>query len=174
MAAERREHRLALEILYFIEIGKASLEDALRQARDQVGVFGRGDQARLEDPYEADYPAVDRRAGTPRETDWSLVEALVRGTAGHRDELLSEIEPLLQRWKIDRLAGIDRIILEMAAWEIRYRSDADTTGIINHAVELARRLSTSKSARFVNAVLDAFAKTPSPATHRPPAQGGVA
>ena len=45
MAAERREHRVALEILYALDIGKAPLEDALRQARDNVGVFNRGDEA---------------------------------------------------------------------------------------------------------------------------------
>jgi len=34
--------------------------------------------------------------------------------------------------------------------------------VINHAVELARRLSTDKSAAFVNAILDALAKTRPP------------
>jgi transcription antitermination factor NusB len=160
MAAERREHRLALEILYVVEIGKASLQEALQQARAQVGVFSRGDRARTEDPYEPEYPAVDRRANTPKSTDWSLVETIVGGTLAHRDELRGEIAALLQRWKLERLAGIDRIILEMGAWELRYRSDAPTAEVINHAVELARRLSTAQSASFVNALLDAFAKRP--------------
>lgn len=160
MAAERREHRLALEILYLMEVGKATIEDAFRQARDQVGVFSRGDQARLDDPYEAEYPAVDRRADAPRSTDWSLVECIVRGVLEHRAELQADISALLERWKIERLAGIDRIVLEMGAWELRYRPAAEATGVINHAVELARRLSTAQSAGFVNALLDAFAKTP--------------
>lgn len=160
MAIERREHRLALEILYAIDVGKTTLEDAVRQARDQVGVFSRGDQARLEDPYEPEYPAVERRADAPRPTDWALVESIVRGATEHRDELESELAGLLQHWKLERLAGVDRLILEMGAWELRYRPQADTLTVINHAVELARRLSTSGSASFVNAVLDAFAKAP--------------
>jgi len=160
MAAERREHRLALEILYVIAVGKATLDEALRQAHDQVGVFSRGDQARLDDPYEAEYPAVDRRADAPRVTDWNLLERIVRGTLDHRAELQADLSALLVRWKLERLADIDRIILEMGAWELRYRPDADATDVINHAVELARRLSTGQSAGFVNAILDAFAKTP--------------
>jgi transcription termination factor NusB len=32
--------------------------------------------------------------------------------------------------------------------------------VINHAVELARRLSTARSGEFVNGVLDSLAKTP--------------
>jgi transcription antitermination factor NusB len=160
MAAERREHRLALEILYAVEVGKASLQEALEQARQQVGVFSRGDRARIEDPYEPEYPAVDTRADAPKTTDWALVENIVGGTLAHRQELQSEIAALLQRWKLERLAGIDRIILEMGAWELRYRPQAPTTDVINHAVELARRLSTAQSAAFVNALLDAFAKRP--------------
>lgn len=160
MAAERREHRLALEILYVIEVGKATLEEALRQARDQVGVFSRGDQARLDDPYEPEYPAVDRRVDAPRVTDWNLLESIVRGTLEHRAELQADIGALLVRWKLERLADVDRIILEMGAWELRYRPAAGATQVINHAVELARRLSTAQSASFVNAILDAFAKTP--------------
>jgi transcription antitermination protein NusB len=164
MALERREHRLALEILYAIDVGKATLDDALLQARDEIGVFGRGDEARAEDPYEEQYPAVDQRADTPRATDWTLVDSIVRGTREHRDQLQAEIAPLLHRWKLARLSGIDRIILEMAAWELRYRSSADTPAVINHAVELARRLSTARSGDFVNGVLDAFSKSqPGPA-----------
>lgn len=169
MAVERREHRLALEMLYAIEVGKATLEDALRQARDQVGVFSRGDQARLDDPYEPEYPAVDRRADAPRATDWRLVESIVRGTLDHKTELQADVAALLVRWKLGRLAGIDRIILEMGAWELRYRPTADASEVINHAVELARRLSTGQSAGFVNAILDAFAKT-----LMPPASGPAA
>jgi N utilization substance protein B len=160
MAAERREHRLALEILYAVDIGKASVDEAIRQARDEVGVFGRGDRAQVEDPYEETYPAVDHRADAPRATDWDLVESLIRGTREHQAELQADIAPLLRRWKLQRLSGIDRLILEMSAWELRYRLNADTVDVINHAVELARRLSTARSDDFVNAILDAFAKTP--------------
>jgi transcription antitermination factor NusB len=160
MATERREHRLALEILYAVEIGKASLAEALEQAKGQVGVFGRGDRARAEEPYEPQYPAVDRRTDAPRATDWAVVEAIARGTLDHQAQLHVEITGLLQRWKLERLADIDRIILEMGAWELRYRPEAETTEVINHAVELARRLSTAQSAGFVNAVLDALAKRP--------------
>jgi transcription antitermination protein NusB len=160
MAAERREHRLALEILYAVDIGKASVDEAIRQARDEVGVFGRGDRAHAEDPYEETYPAVDHRADAPQATDWDLVESLIRGTREHQAELQADIAPLLRRWKLQRLSGIDRLILEMSAWELRYRPNADSVDVINHAVELARRLSTARSDDFVNAILDAFAKTP--------------
>jgi len=160
MAIERREHRIALEVLYAAVIGKAPVEEALKQAREGVGVFSRGDEATSEEFYEPGLPAIDRRADAPRATDWVLVETLVRGTLDRRDELEAQIAPLLERWTIERLSGIDRLVLDMAAWELRYRPEAQTTVVINHAVELARRLSTSRSGDFVNGVLDTLAKTP--------------
>lgn len=160
MAAERREHRVALEILYAVDIGNMALETVMQQARDEVGVFGRGDAAALEDPYEPEYPAVDRRAGAPRVTDWALVERLVRGTLATKSDLERELAPHLRRWTMDRLPGVDRLVLDLGAWELRNRPDAQATTIINHAVELVRRMSSDASVAYVNAVLDAFAKTP--------------
>jgi N utilization substance protein B len=162
MARQRREHRVALEILYAVDIGERPLEDAIAQARKGVGVFARGDDAMAEDPHEPIYPALDRRADAPAATDWALVESIVRGTLAQRSELEPQISQHLERWKLERLAGVDRLILLMAAWELRYRPEAETTNVINHAVELARRLSTERSAGFVNAILDALAKTPVP------------
>jgi transcription antitermination factor NusB len=160
MAVERREHRVALEILYAVDIGSMPLEDVLAQARDEVGVFGRGDVAAEEDPYEPEYPAIERRADAPRATDWPLVERIVRGTLSAKSELESALAPLLRRWTVQRLPGVDRLLLDMCAWELRNRPEAETTAVINHAVELARRMSTDASPAFVNGVLDAFAKTP--------------
>ena len=160
MALERREHRIALEVLYATDIGKAPVEEALKQARDGVGVFSRGDEAALDDFSEPELPAMDRRADAPRATDWQLVDMLVHGTLAHKTELEAQIAPLLERWTLSRLSGIDRLVLMMGAWELRYRPEAQATVIINHAVELARRLSTARSGEFVNGVLDALAKTP--------------
>lgn len=160
MALERREHRLALEILYAIDIGKVRRDEALRQARESTGVFARGDEAVAEDPYEPLYPAVDTRRDAPRATDWELVDRIVNGTLDHKQELEAQIAPLLRRWTLDRLSGIDRLILMMSAWELRYRPEAETLAVMNHAVELAARFSTERSGEFVNGVLDALAKTP--------------
>jgi transcription antitermination factor NusB len=164
VASQRREHRVALEILYAVDIGNRPIEEALAQARQGIGVFSRGDSAASEDPYEPVYPAVDQRADAPRATDWQLVEMLVRGTLTRKEELETQIAPLLHRWTVERLAGVERLILDMAAWELLHRPEADTLEVINHAIELTRRLSSERNTTFVNAVLDALAKR-GPAEH---------
>ena len=160
MARERREHRIALEMLYAVSVGNAPLDEALRQAREGIGVFSRGDAAALEDRYEPVLPAIEQRADAPRPTDWELVEKLVRGTLDRQADLEAQIEPLLERWTIERLSHVDRLLLDLGAWELRYRPEADTSDVINHAIELARRLSTERSPEFINGVLDALAKKP--------------
>lgn len=162
MALERREHRIALEILYAVHIGQRPLDEAVAQARSGVGVFARSDAAMADEPYEPIYPAMDRREDAPLVTDWTLVETLVRGSLARKTELEAQIAPLLERWTLERLAGVDRLILLLAAWELRYRPDASTLAVINHAVELAKRLSTERSASFVNGILDALAKSRPP------------
>jgi transcription antitermination protein NusB len=159
MAAQRREHRVVLEILYAVDVGHRPIEEAIEQAKRGIGVFARGDEAVEEDPYEPVYPAMDRRSDAPKATDWPAVEAMVRGTLEHMPEIEAQVAPLLKRWTVDRLAGVDRLIIDMAAWELRFNPQAEATAAINHAVELAKRLSTEKSAGFVNAVLDALAKS---------------
>ena len=52
---------------------------------------------------------------------------------------------------------IDRLLLEMATFELHCRPETPTAVAINEAVELAKRFSTEDSGRFVNGVLSAVA-----------------
>ena len=49
-------------------------------------------------------------------------------------------------------------MLRLGAWEI-LRSDIPTPIIINESVDLAKYFSSTKAGRFVNGILDRFAKT---------------
>jgi len=56
------------------------------------------------------------------------------------------------------MAVIDRLILRMAAWELRHCDETPPAVVIDEAVELARTFSTDDSVRFVNGVLDSIRK----------------
>jgi N utilization substance protein B len=77
-----------------------------------------------------------------------FVKDLVMGTLEHAGESDEIVAPLLQQWSLERLPTIDRLLLRMAAFELRHRPE-----IINEAVELAKRFSTEDSGRFINGVL---------------------
>ncbi len=82
-----------------------------------------------------------------------FVKDLVLGTLEHAGESDEIVAPLLQQWSIERLPTIDRLLLRMAAFELRHRPETPEPVVINEAVELAKRFSTEDSGRFINGVL---------------------
>jgi N utilization substance protein B len=85
----------------------------------------------------------------------AFASRLVLGTIGELEELDRSIERHSRRWRVDRLAVVDRIVLRMAIWELRHESETPAAVVINEALELARRFSSEDAVRFVNGVLDA-------------------
>jgi N utilization substance protein B len=63
------------------------------------------------------------------------------------------------RWKLSRLSHVDRAILRMAVYQLRYCEDIPCKVVINEAIEIAKKFSTEQSPRFVNGVLDAVLKS---------------
>jgi len=63
------------------------------------------------------------------------------------------------RWKLSRLSHVDRGILRLAVYQLKYCPDVPCKVVINEAIELAKKYSTEQSPRFVNGVLDAVLKT---------------
>ena len=62
------------------------------------------------------------------------------------------------KWEFTRLSPVDRSILRLAVYQLRFCPDIPPKVVINEAIELAKKFSTDKSAGFVNGVLDAVLK----------------
>ena len=62
------------------------------------------------------------------------------------------------RWKLSRMSHVDRAILRMSTYQLRYCEDIPPKVVINEAIEIAKKFSTQQSPRFVNGVLDAVLK----------------
>ncbi|HET6276939.1 MAG TPA: transcription antitermination factor NusB [Candidatus Cybelea sp.] len=129
MSSRRRGREQALQVLYSVAIGDRVPCDAVRE------VVGEG----AEDEQRA------------------FVEELAMGTLGYAEEADRIVSPLLEGWSIERLPTIDRLLLEMATFELNCRPETPTAVAINEAVALAKRFSTEDSGRFVNGVLSAVA-----------------
>jgi len=83
-------------------------------------------------------------------------QELVDGVYAARDGLDARIAEAAQRWKLERMAVVDRNILRMALYEMNRRPQTPAAVVIDEAIEVARRFGTEESARFVNGVLDAL------------------
>lgn len=68
------------------------------------------------------------------------------------------IEKTANNWSLNRMAAIDRCILEIAVSEFFYFPLIPVKATINEAIELAKKYSTDRSYEFVNGILDKISK----------------
>lgn len=69
------------------------------------------------------------------------------------DEL---IKTAAVKWELSRLSSVDRSILRLGAYQLRFCDDIPGKVVINEAIEIAKKYSSEQSPRFVNGVLDAI------------------
>ncbi len=77
----------------------------------------------------------------------------------HREWADRVISELAHNWKLERIAVVDRIILQMAMTELRVMADIPVKVVLNEAIELAKLYSTAESYSFINGILDSFVKS---------------
>jgi N utilization substance protein B len=86
-----------------------------------------------------------------------LASLLVREVVSGGAQLDLRLADLTTNWRLDRLGAIERSVLRLGAAEL-LKGDTPPKVAIQEAVRLAERFGTSASAKFVNGVLDAFAR----------------
>jgi N utilization substance protein B len=132
----RRAREAALQILYQWEIGRTDVEQAVETYFDLQ--------------WSDDEPAADD------------VRAFASGLAQETVRRLPAIDPLIagtaERWRPERMAVLDRLILRMAVCELLRDPSPPPAVVINEALELARTFSTEDAVKFVNGMLDAIRK----------------
>jgi N utilization substance protein B len=87
----------------------------------------------------------------------AFASKLVATVAMHGAALDAALSEVTANWRLERLGAIERSVLRLAAAELN-RGDAPVKVVIQEAVHLAERYGTARSARFVNGVLDAYAR----------------
>lgn len=131
-----RARESTLQILYQWEIGGRAVEKAAdtfftRQWPDEEG------------------PPDELRAFATR----LAVDTVDR--MSDADRLIAETA---KRWRPERMAILDRLILRMAVCEMLRDGGTPPSVVINEALELARTFTTEESVKFINGMLDAIRK----------------
>jgi len=86
-------------------------------------------------------------------------DLLINGVKNNREKIDEAIQGVSSHWKVSRMAIVDRNILRMATFEMRFMQDVLKPNIvINEAVELAKKYGNTDSSSFVNGLLDQLAK----------------
>ncbi|MGI8510501.1 MAG: transcription antitermination factor NusB [Gemmatimonadaceae bacterium] len=82
---------------------------------------------------------------------------IVRTLLTRGEEIDATLTEVTTNWRLSRLGAIDRSVLRLAAAELLMRTTPPRV-VIKESVRLAERYGTAQSAKFVNGVLDAFAR----------------
>lgn len=85
-------------------------------------------------------------------------DALVRELIGRESEIDEVIVQTSVRWRLSRMALVDRNVLRLATLELSWRPETPRAVVLAEAVRLARRYGSERSPAFVNGVADALAR----------------
>jgi N utilization substance protein B len=80
----------------------------------------------------------------------------VNGVADNLESIDSIISEAARNRPLDQMGAIDRNVLRLAVYELRYGKPARIGAVVNEAVELARTYGSESSGRFVKGVLSAI------------------
>ena len=141
----RRSREIALQILHQIDLGGAAVLDA-KQMIARYFAHLAPESAPVTDDEEAS-------PGAPR-VDHELVEELVRGVTEHRAEIDGLLTGLSRNWRLERMGVVERNIIRIALYELRYAANVPVAVVLNEAIELAKRYGTAEGVAFVNGLLD--------------------
>src|SRR3989338_7908357 len=122
----------ALDTLYTIDLTPRPLEDSL------------GD-------YWGQEPNKDGEV-------MGYAQRLAGGVRENLKDIDDKISEYATNWQLSRMAIIDRNILRMGLFELKYTTDIPPKVAINEAVELAKKYGDLESSKFVNGILDKIHK----------------
>lgn len=128
---------LALKVLYQRDITGSTIEVACERF-----------WANSEEPVEQEIKEFTNR--------------LVLGVQENLAEVDKKISEYATNWQLKRMAIIDRNILRIGVFELKWAPDIPPVVTINEAVELAKKYGDMESSKFVNGILDKIHKTEIP------------
>jgi len=137
--ARRAARELALNVLYQADASGVPFDEALATAiefSDLSGLESKG----------FDKAMQAREYG----------RLLATSAWEHVSELDGYIAELSEGWPVDRQPAVDRNILRLAIYEIKYVESVPEIVAVDEAIELAKKYSTAESGKFVNGVLAGY------------------
>ncbi len=130
------------------------------------GTRHKARQLALQCLYQADYnPNQDVGVATVKDNfeapkkAVAYAEELLAGVQENGAAIDKVINGHSHQWRLDRMDPVDRNILRLATYEIRFCNDVPAQVAINEALELTKRFSASESPAFINGILDAIANS---------------
>lgn len=124
--SRKRARQIALQLLFQMDFGNDDIYPALTSLLEEEQLASR---------------------------DEAYLKQVVEGVQNYRQELDNAIAYFAKGWSFERLARVDRNILRLSIFEIRYMHDIPRKVSVNEAVELAKEFGDNDSPKFINGIL---------------------
>ena len=98
--------------------------------------------------FEKNYP--------PQEGGVPFFRKLVQGVCEQKKPIDLLIRRHSQNWRLERMSPVDRNILRLAVYELRFGGDTPPMSAINEAIDLGKRYGSEESGAFINGILDSI------------------
>lgn len=131
LAARSRARRRALQAIYAWQIGGSRMHAVIEQFR-----------------HEQDMEVADLE----------YFEDLLNGVERNVEAIDDALKPYVDR-EVGQIDPIERAVLRLAAYELKYRPDVPYRVVINEAIEVTKRFGADHGHSYVNGVLDKLAST---------------
>ena len=100
----------------------------------------------------------NKKEFAPDFDDKNFIKELVHDVMDHLPEIDELIQKYAPEWPIDQITGVDRNVLRLGLYELKYAENIPAKVAINEAIELAKSFGGDSSGKFVNGVLGAIYK----------------
>ena len=134
---KRLGRELAMQFLFQCDLTGGECTDAMR------------DEFWAQAEESGEFPAnrVFRKAR-------NYAERLVAGVNENENELMDIISEFSHDWDADRIAPVDRSIMKIAIYEMKYSDGIPMLVSIDEAIETAKKFGSEKSGNFINGILN--------------------
>jgi N utilization substance protein B len=129
LAARSRSRRRALQALYAWQMSGSAMTAVIAQFQHEQDM----------DVADLDY-----------------FEDLLHGVEHHVAVLDAALRPHLDR-EVEQVDPIERAVLRLAAYELKFRPDVPYRVVLNEAIEVTKRFGADHGHTYVNGVLDKLA-----------------
>jgi N utilization substance protein B len=133
MKMRRDAREYALQFLFEIEYEHSDIQETLKE-----------------------FWTLQENVVTPACQEFS--EQLIWGVLEHMESLDATLKKVADNWEVKRMSRVDRNVLRIAIFEMKFRTDIPPVVSINEAVDIARDFSGGVSGKFVNGILDKISK----------------
>jgi N utilization substance protein B len=109
-------------------------------------------------PAESLQPLLEKnlKEFAPDFDDGGFAQVLLSGVVKHKPDIDATIVKYAPQWPLEQITVVDRNILRIGVYELKFAPEIPPKVAINESIELAKTFGGDASGRFVNGVLGAI------------------